>query len=148
MLVQELLEAKNSEVVTARPSMTLAEAAQTMTTRHIGALVITDDAQRLLGIVSERDLTRAIVKYAAGLFDRRVEDIMTRTVVTCSPEDSVVEALYLMNSKGFRHIPVLDRETLAGIVSVRDVTAKWLELLEQENQQLRGEISAQSRRLA
>ncbi len=148
MLVQELLEAKSSEVVTARPSMTLAEAARTLTTRHIGALVVTDDAERMLGIVSERDLTRAIEKYAAGLFDRRVEDIMTRTVVTCSLEDSVVEALYLMNSKGFRHLPVLDRETLVGIVSVRDITGEWLKLLEQENQQLRDEIGTQSRRSA
>ncbi len=148
MTVQVLLEAKSSGVVTARTSTTLAEAAQTLTTHRIGALVVTDDAGRLLGIVSERDLTRAIVEFASGLFDRCVADVMTRTVVTCSPEDSIVEALYLMNSNGIRHIPILDHEVPVGIISIRDVTGFWLELLERENQQLRGEVGSDVRRSA
>ncbi len=138
--MQELLDAKNPNVVTVRPSTTLVEAAQALTTHRIGALVVTDDAGRLLGIISERDLTKAIVKYLAGLIDRRVADVMTRTVVTCSPNDSVAEVLYLMNANRIRHIPILDREHLVGIVSIRDVTGNWLELLEQENQQLRGAV--------
>lgn len=148
MLIQELLEANDAEVVTARPSTTLAEAAQALTTHRIGVLVVTDDAGRLQGIVSERDLTRAIVEYAAGLFDRRVADVMTRTVVTCSPKDSIIEALYLMNSKGIRHIPILDHDVLVGIISVRDITAKWLDLLERENQQLRDKVGPDVRRSA
>ena len=145
MVVQELLDPKNSKVVTVRPSTTLVEAAQALTTHRIGALVVTDDAGRLLGIISERDLTKAIVQFMAGLFDRRVADVMTRTVVTCSPDDSVVEVLYLMKTNRIRHIPILDRENLVGIVSIRDVTGNWLELLEQENQQLRGAVGADAR---
>jgi CBS domain-containing protein len=142
MVVQELLSAKNSKVVTVRPSTTLVEAAQALTTHRIGALVVTDDAGRLLGIVSERDLTKAIGQYLTGLFDRHVADVMSRAVVTCSPDDSVAEVLYLMNSNRIRHIPVLDREDLMGIISIRDVTENWLELLERENQQLRGAVGA------
>ncbi len=145
MVVQELLGAKNSKVVTVRPSATLVEAAQALTMHRIGALVVTDDAGRLLGIISERDLTKAIVQYLAGLIDRRVADVMTRTVVTCSPDDSVAEVLYLMNSNRIRHIPILDRDALVGIISIRDVTGNWLDLLERENQQLRGAVGADVR---
>ena len=67
---------------------------------------------------------------------------MTRTVVTCSPDDSVLEVLYLMNANRIRHIPILERDVLAGIVSIRDVTGNWLKLLERENQQLRGTVGA------
>ncbi len=148
MIVQELLDAKNPNVVTVPPSTTLVEAAQALTTHRIGALVVTDDAGRLLGIISERDLTNAIAKFMAGIFERRVADVMTRAVVTCAPDSSVAEVLYLMNSNHIRHIPILDREVLVGIISNRDVTRNWLELLERENQKLRGAVGADARRSA
>ncbi len=140
MMVQELLVAKNSVVVTVSPT-TLAEAARAMVDHRIGALVVADDAERLLGIVTERDLTRAIVDYPIGLMEQRVEDVMSHPVVTCSPDESVIEALYMMNSKHIRHIAVLDRDRLAGMISIRDVTGKWIELLELENRQLREPVS-------
>ncbi len=141
MIVQELLEAKNSVVVTVSPTATLAEAARTMVDHRIGAVVVADDAERLLGIVTERDLTKAIVDYALGLVEQRVEHVMSHPVVTCAPYESVVEALYMMNSRHIRHIPILDRDRLAGMISIRDVTGKWIELLELENRQLRGPVS-------
>ncbi len=141
MMVQELLDAKNSVVVTVSPTATLAEAARTMVDHRIGALVVADDAERLLGIVTERDLTTAIVDYAVGRVEHRVEDVMTRPVVTCAPEKSVIEALYMMNSKHIRYIAILDRDRLAGMISIRDVTGKWIELLELENRQLRDPVS-------
>ena len=141
MLVRELLAAKNSVVVTVSPTATLAEAARTMVDHRIGAVVVADDAERLLGIVTERDLTKAIVDYAVGLVEQRVEDVMTRPVVTCAPEKSVIEALYMMNSKHIRYIAILDRDRLAGMISIRDVTGKWIEMLELENRQLRDPVS-------
>ncbi len=141
MMVRELVAAKNSAVVTVNPTTTLAEAARTMVDHQIGALVVTDDAERLLGLVTERDLTNEIVDYAVGLVDQRVEDVMTHPVVTCTPDESVIEALYMMNSKHIRHIAVLDRDRLAGMISIRDVTGKWIELLELENRQLRDPVS-------
>ncbi len=141
MMVQELLTAKNSVVVTVNPTTTLAKAALTMVDHRIGALVVTDDAERLLGLVSERDLTNAIVDYSIGLVEQRVEDVMTHPVVTCAPYESVVEALHMMNSRHVRHLPILDRDRLAGMISIRDVTGKWIELLELENRQLRDPVS-------
>ena len=142
MMVQDLLAAKNSVVVTVSPTATLAEAARTMVDHRIGAVVVVaDDAERLLGIVTERDLTTAIVDYAVGRVEHRVEDVMTRPVVTCAPEESVIEALYMMNSKHIRYIAILDRDRLAGMISIRDVTGKRIELLELENRQLRDPVS-------
>ncbi len=141
MMVRELLAAKNSVVVTVGPTATLAEAARTMVDHRIGAVVVADDAERLLGIVTERDLTKAIVDYAVGLVEQRVEDVMTHPVVTCAPDESVIEALYLMNSRHIRHLPIMDRDRLAGMISIRDVTGKWIELLELENRQLRDPVS-------
>ena len=148
MTVQELLDARDPSVVTVSPSATLSEAANTLTEHRVGALVATDRAGRVLGILSERDLTKAIAQFGKALFERRVEDVMTRTVVTCSPEDSMAEVLYLMNARHIRHIPILDRGTLVGIISVRDVTGKWLELLDQENRQLRDHASGALKRSA
>ncbi len=141
MMVQELLVAKNSVVVTVSPTATLAEAARTMVDHRIGALVVADAAERLLGIVTERDLTTAIVDYAVGRVEHRVEDVMTHPVVTCAPHESVVKALYMMNSRHIRHIPILDRDRLAGMISIRDVTGRWIEQLELENRQLRDPVS-------
>ena len=141
MMVQELLDAKNSVVVTVSPTATLAEAARTMVDRRIGAVVVADAAEQLLGIVTERDLTKAIVDYAIGLVEQRVEDVMTHPVVTCTPDESVVEALNTMNSRRVRHLPILDRDRLAGMISIRDVTGKWIELLEPEIRHLRDSVS-------
>ncbi len=141
MLVRELLAAKNSVVVTVSPTATLAEAARTMVDRRIGAVVVADAAEQLLGIVTERDLTKAIVDYAIGLVEQRVEDVMTHPVVTCTPDESVVEALNTMNSRRVRHLPILDRDRLAGMISIRDVTGKWIELLELEIRHLRDSVS-------
>jgi CBS domain-containing protein len=66
---------------------------------------------------------------------------MTHPVVTCAPDESVVEALYMMNSRHIRHLLILDRDRLAGVISIRDVTGKWIELLELENRQLRDPVS-------
>jgi CBS domain-containing protein len=136
-MVQELLAAKNSAVVTVSPTATLAEAARIMVDNRIGAIVVTDNSERLLGIVSERDLTQAIVDHSDGVVAQRVENVMKHPVVTCAPDESVIEALYMMNDKHIRHIAVLDRDQLVGMISIRDVTAKWIELLELENRPLR-----------
>ncbi len=70
-----------------------------------------------------------------------MEDVMTHPVVTCAPDESVVEALYMMNSRHVRHIPILNRDRLAGMISIRDVTSKRIEQLELENRQLRDPVS-------
>jgi len=142
MMVQELLTAKNSAVVTVDPAMTLADASRIMVEHEIGSIVVTDGSGGIAGILTERDLTKSIHQHGAQVVDQRVKDVMTVSVVTCTPRESVIEVLYVMNTKHIRHIAVAERGKLVGMVSIRDVTAKWIEMLELENQQVREPVPA------
>ena len=103
MEIRDFLEHKQAGVLSVAPGHALQQAAEIMTSHGVGALVITDEAGNLLGIVTERDLTRAIATYGADLIDKPVRDVMTEKVVTCDIDQSVVEVLYLMKSNGVRH---------------------------------------------
>ncbi len=130
MILHEILEEKNgADVKTINPCRTLAEVANKLVAYKIGAMVVTDEDRNLVGIVSERDLIRAIAEYGSSLVDILVGDVMTRTVVTCAPEENVVDVLNLMNSHRIRHVPVVDGGKLVGVVSIRELT-RACELLE------------------
>jgi diguanylate cyclase (GGDEF)-like protein len=134
MIIRDLLGEKNSsDVKVIRPNSTLRETARKMISHHIGALIVTDQCGKLVGIISERDLIRAITDFDGGVVDRTVNDVMARSVITCAPDDSIVEVLFLMNSNEIRHIPVLEDEELRGIVSIRDLTQTYKLLQLQAN---------------
>lgn len=123
MKIRELLAEKTStDVKIIGPNCTLRETALKLTSHGIGCLVAIDAMGKIVGIVSERDLVRAITKYDAGLVDKPVSDVMTRTVVTCGPRDSVFQALSTMKSQAIRHILVVDDGDLAGMISIRELT--------------------------
>ena len=126
---QLLAEKQTAQVESVRPNCTLRETAQKLVHHGIGALVVTDQTNRLMGIVSERDLIHAVAKYDAGVVDNPVSEVMTRSVITCGPEDEIVSVLRLMNSNAIRHMPVLDHGKLAGMVSIRELTTAY-ELLQ------------------
>jgi len=140
MEIRDFLEHKQAGVLSVAPGHALQQAAEIMTSHGVGALVITDEAGNLLGIVTERDLTRAIATYGVDLIDKPVRDVMTEKVVTCDIDQSVVEVLYLMKSNGVRHIPVLDLDRLTGIVSMRNLNDGWFDLMEDENRTLRERV--------
>ena len=134
MIISDLLAEKDSaEVKTIRPNSNLLETARTMMFHQIGALVVTDQSGKLIGIVSERDLVRAISEFDGDLVDRSVSDVMTRSVITCALFDGIVEVLFLMSSNEIRHIPVIEGEELRGIVSIRDLTRAYKLLQDQAN---------------
>ena len=126
-----LAEKGPAHVNVIRPNSDLREAARKMISLHIGALVVTDEGGKLVGIISERDLVRAITEYDSDLVGKPVSIAMTRTVVTCALHDSIIEALLLMKSNEIRHIPVLEGARLVGIVSIRELTRAY-ELLQVE----------------
>lgn len=142
MQVARVLKTKGSRIVTARPDATVAEVARTLKAERIGAIVITDDGGRVVGILSERDIVRALPEHGAGLLDKRVADLMTREVVSCSPEDDLDHIRREMTGGRFRHIPVIEDGKLVGIVSIGDIVKNRLEELESERQQLREYISS------
>ncbi|HUD51004.1 CBS domain-containing protein [Parvibaculum sp.] len=120
MNVATILKAKGSDVVTIAPIMTLAEAAKLLTSRRIGAVIVMH-GQQVLGILSERDIVKAIAASGAEALERPVRDVMTSRVITCSLNDGVDELMDSMTEGRFRHLPVIDRGELVGIISIGDV---------------------------
>jgi CBS domain-containing protein len=120
MNVATILKAKGTEVATVGPTITLAEAARLLSERRIGALVVMH-GQQLLGILSERDIVKTLAHSGADALDRPVREIMTSRIVTCGLNDSVDELMDTMTEGRFRHLPVVERGALVGIVSIGDV---------------------------
>ena len=140
MNVTTILSTKGREVATISPTATVAEAAKVMADRKIGALVITGAGDRITGIVSERDIVRVLAKYGAAALQLPLNDVMTRKVVTCGPKDSISNLMELMTHGKFRHLPVVDSEKLAGIISIGDVVKAQHKLFAVENEYLRSYI--------
>ena len=137
MNVTTILSTKGREVATVSPTATVAEAAKIMAERKIGALVVTGAGNRLTGIVSERDIVRALARQGASALQLPLNDVMTRKVVTCGLNDSVSNLMELMTNGKFRHLPVVDSDRLAGIISIGDVVKTRLAELECEQSALR-----------
>ncbi|GAA6198386.1 hypothetical protein NBRC116598_38310 [Pseudophaeobacter arcticus] len=132
MKVARLLQTKKStEVQGIRPNSTLRQAAKILLDFKLGALVVTDESNTMVGIISERDLLSVVASCDPNAADALVSDAMTRSVISCSPDDEVAYLLHLMNENSIRHIPVIKSECLVGILSIRELT-KAYELLQVE----------------
>lgn len=110
-------------VQTLRPTDTVLEAARKMKKTNIAAILITDEKEQLLGIITERDLTRRVIAEGLKPEDSQVGDIMTANPSTLSPDDSAGDALEMMRERSFRHIPVCEGKKIVGMVSIRDLYA-------------------------
>jgi CBS domain-containing protein len=142
MLVKQIFKQKDSRIVTVAPSDTVATAAEVLKRENIGAVMVQKPGGDLSGILSERDIVRAIPQYGPDLFSMSVEQLMTRNVVTCSSEDRVHDLMVKMTAGRFRHVPVVDDGELAGIISIGDVVKNRLEELEAETSRLRDYIAS------
>jgi CBS domain-containing protein len=140
MIVKTILSDKGSDVVTIEPTATLAEASQLLAQHRIGAVLVTGAGQRIVGIVSERDIVRALAKYGAEALSLPLTDVMTRKVVTCSRADTIAELMERMTGGKFRHLPVVEDDRLVGIVSIGDVVKMRLQEMEHEQNALRDYI--------
>ncbi|MFK7920242.1 MAG: CBS domain-containing protein [Ilumatobacter sp.] len=136
MNVQSILSVKGTEVVTIAPSATLAEATALLRERGFGALIASVDGASLDGIVSERDIVRALADQGADALGCDVDSVMSSEVFTCAPGDSIGDLMSLMTQRRIRHLPVLDGGALGGMVSIGDVVKFRLGELERENNQL------------
>ena len=124
MRVSGILAAKGSTVATIDPGATIAEAADELRLRGVGALVVSHDGRSIAGIVSERALVRRLAERGEHMLTEPVASIMTAEVLTCSPEDAVEDLMRRMTDHRMRHLPVTVEGVLAGIVSIGDVV-KW-----------------------
>jgi CBS domain-containing protein len=137
MNVQSILQTKGSEVATLNQQASLADAAAQLRDRGIGALVVSNDGRHIDGIVSERDVVRALAAHGSSALGRTVASAMSTDVITSAAGDSVEELMVSMTERRIRHLPVVDDDgLLGGIVSIGDVVKARLAQLESENQAL------------
>jgi CBS domain-containing protein len=141
MSVELILAEKGRKVVTVRPEQTLAEAAETLSRHRIGAAVVVGSDERVLGIISERDMVRAVADSGAKALEEPLSQRMTNKVVTCTSHTTIDQLMGLMTEGKFRHIPVVEAGRLTGIVSIGDIVKHRLADVEAERQALQDYIA-------
>jgi len=140
MTVAAILAGKGRDVLTTGTSRTLAEAVEVLASRRVGALVVVEGGDRIVGIVSERDIVRAIAGGADAL-DQQVSSVMTRNVMTCSDGETIDSVMSRMTRGRFRHLPVAENGRLTGIISIGDVVKARIEQVEREAEEMRAYIA-------
>ncbi len=141
MSVSSILAEKGREVQTILPHRTLAEAARILAERRIGAAVVTGADGAVLGILSERDIVRAVAEAGPAGLDEPVSRRMTPRVTTCTEAMSIESAMEIMTTGKFRHLPVVEEGRLSGIISIGDVVKRHIEKIEAETRAMRDYIA-------
>ena len=137
MRVADILKAKGEAVHTVRPDQTVEHLAHRLRMDRVGAMVVSRDGSSVDGMVSERDIVIALTEHGPDLMKMKVGDLMTQSVVTCAPDDTVAHVAKVMTQRRIRHLPVCAGGKLSGIVSIGDVVKQRLDELEMETNVLR-----------
>ena len=141
MTIARILAAKGRDVVTTEPHRTLAEVAEVLVAKGIGAVVVTDVQGKVIGILSERDIVHAVAKRGSAVFNDAVSMHMTGKVITTSEDVHVQVAMEKMTNGRFRHLPVICHERLVGLVSIGDLVKHRLAECEYEHKAMREYIT-------
>lgn len=137
MKVAEILKQKGQEVVSVRPDESIETLSHRLRLARIGAMVVLDDGDALIGIISERDIVQGIAENGAACLGMTVASLMTRRLITCGPQDSVTGIARLMTENRIRHLPVVEGGKLVGLISVGDVVKSRLDEMSLEASVLR-----------
>lgn len=140
MNVKTILAAKGGDVISIEPTADLSAAAKLLSKHRIGAVVICGAGGRLAGILSERDIVRAVAEHGSSALALPVGQVMTRNVITCSENDSISELMERMTERKFRHMPVLKAERLIGVISIGDVVKSRVQEIETDAAAMRDYI--------
>jgi CBS domain-containing protein len=140
MRVKAILEQKGRNVLTIGPQATVREASRLLSEHHVGAVVVTDQHEHIVGIVAERDIVSAVARFGAEALDKPVVLVMWKNVHRCAEEQSIGELMAVMSEKRERHIPVERDGRLAGIISIGDVVKAHIRLIEQEAEDMKAYI--------
>lgn len=141
MTVRAMLSRKGSDVITIAPTATLSEAVDLLSKNRIGAVVVTGADHRVAGILSERDIVRALSERGPAMLSENVAAVMTRKVMTCTSADTVSSVMERMTAGKFRHLPVVEQGKLIGVISIGDVVKSRLHEIEHETEALREYIA-------
>ena len=142
MFVSDILAHKGDRVVAVAPEESLAAAIATLAARRIGAVLVLDADEAIVGILSERDVLHAVAREGAQALNRKVSEVMTGTVVTCDPDASIEQIMATMTERRFRHLPMVQQGRLCGMISIGDVVRLRLEEQRREADALREYITA------
>ncbi len=141
MTVAAILRHKGHEIASVSPTTRVANVTTTLAEWRIGAVLVRDSAGQLLGIVSERDIVRCLAREGAACLDMTAAQLMTRTLHTVEPATSTAQAMAMMTGGRVRHLPVLEGDTLVGMVSIGDVVKAQLDEQAQEVDSLRAYVA-------
>lgn len=142
MKVEHILQSKGVDVFVVKPDDSITDAISILSEKNIGAVIVKDAAEKVVGILSERDVVRRIGEYGKDALSMRVDDCMTPKPYTCPPETTLDEVMGLMTQKRIRHLPVRDGDRLAGVISIGDVVKRKIEQAEQEAAALKEYIAS------
>jgi CBS domain-containing protein len=141
MTVKTILSRKGREVVTIAPTANLSEAVKLLAERRIGAVVVTGADNHVAGILSERDIVRALGERGAAALGDNIAAVMTRKVTTCTETDTIADIMERMTTGKFRHVPVVEQGRLSGVISIGDVVKFRVEEIVRESDALREYIA-------
>jgi CBS domain-containing protein len=140
MTVSIILAAKGREVASIEPGATMKSAVALLAEKRIGAVLVLGADNRIVGILSERDIVRAIAERSAAALDEPVSRSMTRKVSTCTESETIATLMERMTEGKFRHLPVVDQGRLVGIISIGDVVKHRLQEMERDSAAMRDYI--------
>ncbi|OQM76585.1 CBS domain-containing protein [Manganibacter manganicus] len=141
MTVKAILDSKGHDVLTLGPNEKLSVAIRILAENRVGALVITNEDRKIVGILSERDIVRVIDREGAGALDRSVRTAMTPKVNICNENHTVNELMEIMTAGRFRHLPVEKDGMLYGIISIGDVVKRRIQDAEREAEEIKAYIA-------
>ncbi|HUZ63791.1 MAG TPA: CBS domain-containing protein [Acetobacteraceae bacterium] len=141
MTVAAILKHKGHDIAAVRPTATVADVTRKLSEKRIGAVLVRDALDQLLGIVSERDIVRSLAANGARTLEMTAGQLMTRVVHTATPATTVPEAMTMMTAGRFRHLPVVDEGKLVGIISIGDVVKARIMTQEHEVDSLRAYVA-------
>ena len=141
MTISAILKHKGHDIAQVRPTATVAEVARVLKSRRIGAVLVLDAAEQLLGILSERDIVCSLAENGARTLEMTAAQLMTRDLHMATPRTTVVQATEMMTEGRFRHLPVLEGDRLVGIVSIGDIVKARLSQQEQEVDSLKAYVA-------
>lgn len=141
MTVASILKTKGEAIVAAKPDDTAEAVAALLSAHNIGAVLVRAADGTVLGILSERDIVRAIGRHGAEAVKLTATALMSRNVISCRPDDTVAEVMEVMTQRRFRHLPVIEHGRLVGIISIGDLVKKRITEAVQEAEQLRAFVA-------
>lgn len=141
MTIAAILAAKGNEVVMVSDTMVVKDVVALLTARGIGAVLVTDAASDVVGVLSERDVIHGLAQSGPAILEQTARSLMTSPVLTCRPTDSVAEVMSLITHRRIRHVPVVENGQLLGIVSIGDLVKRRIEDIEREADALKSYIA-------